>query len=155
MIRFVAFAALLLASARVEAYCVHNETDREVTVVQEHHPNAMRDERRLNRTLAPRSQACCDFWKLDCNPEGRENSVVNLAIAIPGNPGYVCGYPEGSDNAKVTGAGTIRILPNPRKSAFPYVLRVRTHDRKDLTGPRGVACTEPKGTPPPQQKGSK
>jgi len=26
-----------------------------VTVVQEHHPNPMRDERRLNTTIAPRS----------------------------------------------------------------------------------------------------
>jgi hypothetical protein len=70
--------------------------------------------------------------------------VVNLAVVIPGSPEYACGFPAGSESVKVTGAGTIRILPNPRKSAFPYVVRVHTHDRKDLTGPRGVACTEPK-----------
>jgi len=143
-------AALAFCAAQAHAYCVYNDTDREVTVVQDHHPNPMRDERRLNTTVAPRSSVCCEFHKLDCNPEGRENAVVNLAILIPGNPVYACGFPEGSENVKVTGAGTIRILPNPRKSAFPYVVRVHTHDRKDLTGPRGVACTEPK-----QKRGNK
>ena len=33
-------------------------------------------------------------------------------------------------DVKVTGAGTIRIQRNPRKSAFPYIVRVRTHDGK-------------------------
>ena len=143
MIRQAVLAAALLAGAsQAHAYCVYNETDREVTVVQEHHPSPSREERRLNQTVAPRSSVCCKSHVLDCNPEGRENSVVGLAIVIPGQPSYGCGFPEGSETAKVTGAGTIRILPNPRKSAFPYVVRVRTHDGKDITGPRGVACTE-------------
>ena len=153
MIRKALFAAALLAGApQAHAYCVYNETDREVTVVQEHHPNASRDERRLNQTVAPKTRVCCQSHKLDCNPEGRENSVVGLAIVIPGEPSYGCGFPEGSETAKVTGAGTIRILPNARKSAFPYVVRVRTHDGKDITGPRGVACTELKQG---KSKGSK
>jgi len=72
--------------------------------------------------------------------------VVNLAVTIPGTPDYSCGFPEGAEpNVKVTGAGTIRILPNPRaKSSLPYIGRVRTHDRHDLTGPKGLACPESK-----------
>ena len=145
------FAALsLFAAAHAQAYCVYNETDRDVSVVQERHPSSMREERKLNRMLAPKGQVCCQFHNLDCNPLGRANSVVNLEVRILGEPRFVCGFPPGAEpNVKVTGAGTIRILPNPRRSAYPYVVRVRTHDRKDLTGPRGVACTEPKS------KGSK
>ena len=49
--------------------------------------------------------------------------------------------------ALAAGDGTLRVLPNSRKkSAYPYVVRVRTHDRKDLTGPRGLVC-------PPAPKG--
>ncbi|HUQ27227.1 MAG TPA: hypothetical protein VM051_01455 [Usitatibacter sp.] len=150
MIRFALAALALLGASHAQAYCVHNQTDREVSVAQERHPNSMRDERKLKRVLAPGSQACCEFHNLDCNPLGRANSVVNLEVRILGEPVYACGFPPGAEpNVKVTGAGTIRILPNPRRSAYPYVVRVRTRDGKDLTGPRGLACTEPKS------KGSK
>ena len=150
-IRFALAALLIACPAYAHAYCVHNGTDRVITVLQERHPDSMRNDRRFNRSIAPGASACCEFHKLDCNPEGRANSVVNLEVRITGEPPYVCGFPPGSEpNVKVTGAGTIRILPNARRSAFPYVVRVRTHDRKDLTGPRGVACTEPKSP-----KGSK
>ena len=127
------------------AYCVHNDLrDRRVEVTQEPHPDRLRDERRFRHTLAPGERRCCNFHDLDCNPGGRQNSVVNLVIRIPGEPPYACGFPEGAEpNVKVTGAGTLRLVPNPRKkSAYPVVVRVRTHDRKDLTGPRGLVCPE-------------
>src|SRR5262249_55612781 len=75
-----------------------------------------------------------------------DSSIVNLAIRIAGAPAYDCGFPQGAEpNVKVTGGGTIRVLPNPRrKSAVPYILRIRAHDGKDLTGPRGLACPESK-----------
>lgn len=144
MNRFFA-AALCLAASQAHAYCVYNQTDREVSIEQERHPNSMRDERRLKRTLAPGAQVCCHQHNLDCNPAGRANSVLNLEVRILGAPAFSCGFPPGAEpNVKVTGAGTIRILHNPRRSAYPYIVRVRTHDRKDLTGPRGIACTDPK-----------
>jgi|KBSSwiStaDraftv2_1062776.scaffolds.fasta_scaffold1112449_2 hypothetical protein len=153
MMRILAALIGLAAAQHAHAYCVYNDTDRELSVVQEKHPDSMRDERKFRRVLPPKSQACCEFHKLDCNPEGRQNAVVNLEVRILGEPPWVCGYPSGAEpNVKVTGAGTIRILPNSRKSAFPYVVRVRTHDRKDLTGPRGVPCTEPKDKPQPKGK---
>lgn len=153
MTRLLFCLAALCAACPAHAYCVYNDTDRQVSIVQERHPDSMRDERRFKRVLAPQSGACCEPHKLDCNPEGRENAIVNLEVRILGEPPWVCGYPpETAPNVKVTGAGTIRILPNPRKSAFPYVVRVRTHDRKDLTGPRGVKCTEPKEKPQPKGK---
>jgi hypothetical protein len=138
----LAFLAACVAAQDARAYCIYNQLpDREVTVEQERHPDSLRDERRLRVTLAPGQSRCCRFHSLDCNPEGRQESVVRLAIRIPGKPAYECGYPEGAQpNVKVTGGGTIRILPNPRKSAYPYIVRVRTHDRKDLTGPRGLTC---------------
>ena len=154
MIRSLIAVAAVFAASEAHAYCVYNDTDREVSVVQERHPDSARDERRFRKVVAPKTHACCDFYKLDCNPEGRENAVVNLEVKILGEPPWVCGYPPelATGTVKVTGAGTIRILPNPRKSAFPYVVKVRTHDRKDLTGPRGVQCTEPKEKPQPTGK---
>jgi hypothetical protein len=146
MIRWITLAVGLAASAQAQAYCVHNQLkDREVTVEQEGHPDRLRDERRFRATLKPGQSRCCKFHALDCNPGGRNNSVVNLAIRIPGAPAYECGFPEGAEpNVKVTGAGTVRVLPNPRPSASPYIVRIRTHDRKDLTGPRGLTCPESK-----------
>jgi hypothetical protein len=147
MLRWITLAAGLALPAHAHAYCVQNQLkDREVAVEQEPHPDRLRDERRFRATLKPGQSQCCKFHALDCNPGGRDNSVVNLAIRIPGEPAYECGYPEGAEpNVKVTGAGTVRITPNPRTpSAYPYIVRVRTHDRKDLTGPRGIPCPESK-----------
>jgi hypothetical protein len=145
MIRIVASILLAVLASPVHAYCVYNEIDREVAVTQERHPSSMRDERKLHATLAPGAHVCCERRNLDCNPEGRANGIVNLEMRILGEPRYVCGFPAGREpDVKVTGAGTIRIQRNPRKSAFPYVVRVRTHDGKNVTGPRGLACTEPK-----------
>jgi hypothetical protein len=144
--RHVAGAVLALAAAgEARAYCVYNQLkDREITVEQEPHPDKLRDERRFRATLAPGRSQCCKLHALDCNPGGRDNSVVNLAIRISGAPAYHCGFPEGSEpNVKVTGNGTVRVMANPRDaSAYPYIVRVRTHDRKDLTGPRGLPCPE-------------
>ena len=147
MIRWIVLAVGLAGGAQAQAYCVYNQLkDRDVTVEQEAHPDKLRGDRRFQATLKPGQSQCCKFHALDCNPGGRNNSVVNLAIRIPGEPAYACGYPEGAEpNVKVTGAGTIRVMPNPRAgSAYPYIVRVRTHDRKDLTGPRGLTCPESK-----------
>jgi hypothetical protein len=147
MIRCIMLAAGLAGCAQAQAYCVHNQLkDREITVEQEAHPDRLRDERRFRATLRPGQSQCCKFHALDCNPGGRNNSVVNLAIRISGEPAYECGFPAGTEpNVKVTGAGTVRVMPNPRaSSSSAYIVRVRTHDRKDLTGPRGLACPESK-----------
>jgi len=144
--RIVAAGLAALACAEAHAYCIANELrDRSVRVEQEEHPDKLRNDRRLSAVLHPGERRCCRFHDLDCNPEGRNESVVNLAVRIEGEPVYECGFPQGSEpNVKVTGDGTVRILRNPRtKSAFPYIVRVRTRDH-DLTGPRGVVCPQAK-----------
>jgi hypothetical protein len=147
--RIAAVALAALACAGAHAYCIVNELhDRSVRVEQEQHPDPLRNDRRFLATLHPRERRCC--FNLDCNPEGRTDSVVNLAVTIEGDPVYECGFPQGSEpNVKVTGNGTVRILRNPRtRSAFPYIVRVRTRDH-DLTGPRGLVCpaAKTKGNP--------
>jgi len=135
-----------LACAHAHGYCISNELhDRSVRVEQEEHPDKLRNERRLAATLRPGERRCCRFHDLDCNPEGRNDSVVNLSVILEGEPVYECGFPEGAEpNVKVTGGGAVRILRNPRtRSAFPYIVRVRTRDH-DLTGPRGLACPKAK-----------
>ena len=147
MMRALLVCLACLGALPAQAYCVHNLLrDRSVRVEQEKHPDKLREERAFRHTLKPGERRCCEFHKLDCNPGGRQNSVVNLAITIPGEPAYSCGFPEGAEpDVKVTGAGTLRIMANPRAaSSYPIVVRVRTHDRKDLTGPRGLACPEMK-----------
>ena len=152
MIRRVSCATVLLMLAGpAAAYCVHNQlASRSVQVEQQPHTDRLRDERAFRHTLAPGERRCCHFKNLDCNPLGRRDAIVSLAVTIPGEPAYHCGYPEGAEpNVKVTGGGQVRIQENPRRrSASPYIVRVRTHD-KDITGPRGLACpaTAPKGKP--------
>ena len=157
-IHCIAAALALFGAAQAHAYCVYNELkDREVVVEQERHPDDLRNDRRFRGSIAPGASKCCHFHELDCNPLGRENSIVKLGISIPGEPLYECAVPAGTtSDVKVTGAGTIRIQMNPRKSAFPYIIRIRAKD-KDLTGPSGVSCTEPKKSAPKDEpkKGSK
>ena len=154
--RWMALLILMCAAAESRAYCVHNELkDRDVRVEQEEHLDALRNDRRMRVTLKPGENKCCQFHELDCNPLGRNNSVVKLEVTVPGTPSYECS-PPGPDRAlKVTGASTIRIQPNPnKKSANPYIVRIATID-KDLTGPAGVACQEPKAREVSPPKGKK
>jgi hypothetical protein len=131
-----------LAAPRAFAYCVHNQTDRTIAVEQEAHPDKLRDERRLQARIPPGKSRCCSVKNLDCNPNGRVASVVNLAITLPGEPAFACGYPEGAEPlVKVTGGGTVRVQRNPNaKNAFPYIVRVKTHDGQSLTPPHGLTC---------------
>ena len=153
--RWIVLLILMLGAAQARAYCIHNELkDRDVSVEQETHPDALRDERRMRATLKPGESKCCQFHELDCNPEGRSNSVVKLLVRIPGAPEYECTPPGPDPLLKVTGSGSIRIQPNPRKSANPYIVRIATLD-KDLTGPSGVPCQEPKSKQVSPPKGKK
>ena len=134
--------ALAMWVSPAHAYCVHNQLkDRLVRVEQEPHPDKLRGERVFQRTLRPGERQCCSRRNLDCNPDGRRDSIVSLVVTLPEEPAHHCGYPEGdAPIVKVTGGGSVRIQHNPRRgSAAAYIVRVATHD-KDITGPRGVAC---------------
>lgn len=136
-----------LLALPANAYCIYNQLkDREVAIEQEEHPDPIRNDRRMRTSIPAGGKLCCDFHQLDCNPTGRENGLVGLGISIAGEPAYACGFGDRREpSVKVTGAGTIRIQPNPRQSSNPYIARVYTREGKDLTGPRGLACTESKG----------
>ena len=144
---FLPFLALA-AAAEAQAYCLYNGLrDRNVSFVQEEHPERSREPRKLNLTLKPGQQHCCNFYNLDCNPGGREEAVVGLAISIVEEPELKCGLPGGrykENQVSVTGTSNLRVMPNNRRSeAIPYVIRIRARDGKDLTGPTGVACRKP------------
>ena len=145
--RILLTVAALVAAPHAWAYCIYNQIDRPVAVEQETHPDALREERRLHATIGPGKKTCCKPKDLDCNPDGRLASVVHIAVTIPGNPPYACGYPAGAEPlVKVTGGGTVRVMRNPgAKSGSPYIVRIRTHDGQSLTGPHGLACPRPKG----------
>lgn len=146
------FLALAAFAADASAYCVYNGLrERTVTLEQEEHPERSRDERKLNATLKPGDTRCCNFWNLDCNPSGREEGVVGLRIKIVEEPDIKCGLPGGrlqEYQVSVTGTGTLRVMPNSRTSEeVPYVVRARTREGKDLSGPRGIACRKPRKDP--------
>ena len=143
---FICVHLWLFLSPQAHAYCIHNQLkDREVAVEQDEHPDPIRNERRMKTTIAPGGKVCCDFHQLDCNPTGRENGLVSLRTSVSGQPSYLCAFDRREPFLKVTGAGTIRIQPNPHQSSNPYIARIYTREGKDLTGPRGLACTESKG----------
>lgn len=146
LMRPLFLACCFAAAAPVHAYCVHNQLrDRDIHVEQDMSVERLREGRGFRHTLKPGQRQCC--FNLDCNPGGRPESAVTLAVRVLGEPAYRCGAPEGSDTIKVTGNGTVRIVPNPRpKSAFPYAIRIRSNDR-EVFGPNGLQCLEykPKG----------
>lgn len=154
-------ATLLLlgaASNGANAYCIFNDTkDRDVKLLQELHPDALRDDRKMNTTIKPGTKICCEVKQLDCNPEGSVNSSVNFdTVHIEGAPTYACVMPEGAKQMKIPSAGTVRIQPNPRKgSAFPYVVRVMGGNGHDITPPNGVNCVEWKPPPEPEDPKAK
>lgn len=150
-------AAVLVAAAvplSASAYCIQNElADRDVLVTQEAHPDDNREHAKLKATIKPGGMACCQPANLDCNPNGRHNSLVGLAVFVSGEPAWVCGSPNLPASArlvKVHGAGTMRIVDNPRydakakaAGASPYIVRLAAPDNKDLTGPAGLPCRQP------------
>ena len=139
----LSLAALLAVPGAAQAYCIHNQLrDRDVAVQQVGLKDKLREDRILSRLLKPGERTCCQ--NLDCNPGGRPESVVELALVIQGEPQYFCGHVEGSNVVKVTGDGSIRVMHNPRhpKSSVKYITRIRS-GQKDLTGPTGLACREP------------
>lgn len=124
------------------AYCLQNDLrDRHVFIEQAQLKDKLREDRILRVSLKPGQRHCCR--NLDCNPGGRSESTVELHVKVIGEPEYVCA-PEGVETVKVTGDGLLRVQRNARKSELsPYVVRIRSGE-KDLTGPRGVPCLEPK-----------
>ena len=61
----LAALALCAAACDASAYCVYNGIrDRNVSVVQEDHPERSREERKLRVTLKPGQSACCNFYKI-------------------------------------------------------------------------------------------
>src|SRR5438270_8038595 len=131
------------ATPHAAAYCIHNQLDgRAIVVEQVAHRDPLRDARRLNATIPPGKSRCCSVRNLDCNPEGRLASIVTVAITIPGEPAYACGYPAGAEPmVKVTGCGTVRVMPNPRaKSASAYIDLVRPPYGHALTRPHWPRC---------------
>ena len=147
-------AVALAAAPAAQAWCVGNELKvRSVRVDQDDHPGREREGRELRATLAPGEKACCKVKDLDCNPQRRVDSYVQLTIRVPGEPVYECGYPAGAEpGVTLTGGSHARIVENPRypkRSSIPYLLRIRTQDNHDSTGPAGLPCppAKKKGTP--------
>ena len=145
-------ACLAALASQAQAYCVYNELkDRSVSVLQDTHPEQMREKRVFNRVVKPGEKECCDLKNLDCNPDGKAMSPVGFTVKVEGTPVYVCGIPRGNEPGKIVkmaGGGTMRVLPNPKfnpdaKDAAlgtPYIARLWGAENQDLTGPAGLPC---------------
>ena len=144
-------AGLALAAAfPARAYCIYNELkDRNVTLTQEEHPQESRSEARLKALLKPGAKTCCDVKNLDCNPNGRVNSLVGIFVTVETDPPLKCGpigVPQSARLVKVMGAGEVKIQPNPRfnpkanDGTSPYIARVWSQEKQDISGPNGLPC---------------
>jgi hypothetical protein len=147
-------AALLAAVPAAQAWCITNELRiRSVRVDQDDHPEKDREGREARFTLAPGEKFCCKVKDLDCNPLRRIDSFVALTVRVPGEPVYECGFPAGAEpGVTITGGSNARVTENsryPARSSIPYLLRIRTQDGHDSTGPAGLPCppAKKKGTP--------
>lgn len=143
----------LAAAPGAYAWCVANQLKvRDVRVDQDDHPERDRQGREARLTLPPGERFCCKVKDLDCNPLRRVDSFVQLTIRVPGEPVYECGFPAGAEpGVTITGGSSARIVENPRyprRSSIPYLLRIRTQDGHDSTGPAGLPC------PPARKKGT-
>ncbi len=146
----VAALGLALAAPEAFAFCIHNDLkDRDVMVVQEEHPDWKRQDNRFKQLIKPGANSCCDAKSLDCNPNGRQNSLVGMFVAVQTEPPLKCGpasVPDKMKVIKISGAGTMRIVANPRHdpnakmATSPYIVRVWSHDNQDITGPSGLPC---------------
>jgi hypothetical protein len=148
------FLAVLVsfAAPTAHAWCVSNDLKvRGVRVDQDDNPDRERQGREARLTLAPGEKYCCKVKDMDCNPLRRIDSYVQLTVRVPGEPVYECGFPAGAEpGVTITGGSNARIVDNPRypgRSSIPYVLRIRTQDGHDSTGPSGLPC------PPAKKKG--
>ena len=145
MKRLLVLVACLAPIASAHAYCVHNDlASGEVRLSSQ-----LGGRGTLQMTLRPGEKFCCAPKDTECNPEGKITSNLDLEVAVLGKPEYRCGVEDRSGAIlKITGGGTARVVPNPKaKSQLPYVVRVRSQDGRDVSGPSGVACHEfkPKG----------
>ena len=86
---------------------------------------------------------------LDCNPDGRVNATIGITVTVETDPPLKCGpvgVPSAARVVKVTGAGDVKIMSNPRFNAkandgtSPYVARVYSQEKKDMSGPNGLPC---------------
>ena len=78
---------LAAAATGAQAFCVHNDLkDRTVTVTQEEHPDWKRQDTRFVKKIAPGTNTCCEFKNMDCNPNGRQNSLVGFEVVVDGDP---------------------------------------------------------------------
>lgn len=135
--------ACCVAAFDAGAYCIHNELrDRDVFVEQEQLKDKLREDRILRVSLKPGQKHCCR--NLACNPGGRSESTVDLTVTVLGEPSYICAPETVGTRVPITGDGLMRVMHNPRKTKLsPYIVRIRSGE-KDLTGPAGVPCLEPK-----------
>ena len=133
----------LVVAPAAHAYCIENQLhDRDVYVEQEQLKDKLREDRALRVSLKPGQRHCCR--NLDCNPGGRSESTVDLVVTVLGEPSYICAPETVGTRVTITGDGLLRVMHNPRKTQLsPYIVRIRS-GQKDLTGPRGITCLEPK-----------
>jgi hypothetical protein len=153
MTRLIAMAAGLALSAAAlpaGAYCIHNDLkDRNVSLTQEQHPQDSRNAARLKALLKPGTRICCEVKNLDCNPDGKVTATIGIDVAVETDPPLKCGpvgVPPSARMVKVTGGGDVRIMANPRfnpkanDGTSPYVARVYSQEKKDMSGPNGLPC---------------
>jgi len=72
------------------AYCVHNNTDRSVTVDQTSNASSW-EFKRFSKDLGPNTSECCNWSNPDCNKSGGKYDVVGFTVSIACKDFESCG----------------------------------------------------------------
>lgn len=75
----VVFAALTTFAAveGTEAFCIYNNTDRALQVIQK---SGNVNTKGFNNNIDPGQNACCNWQNKDCNKKGKNDSTVTFDV---------------------------------------------------------------------------
>jgi hypothetical protein len=109
-------AALLLTIAfgPALAFCVHNDTKREILASQTTNEFSTG----FSKTIKTGQKACCNWQNKDCNPKGKIDTELLMYVRgehIGAGGAWGCGKDMGSNETviKLPAGGAVYVKPNP------------------------------------------
>lgn len=105
---------LVCTAPSADAFCVHNETKREILAAQTTNEFSTGFSARIKGG----EKACCNWQNKDCNPKGKRDSELLMYIRgdhIGAGGAWGCGKDMGSNETliKLPAGGAVYVKPNP------------------------------------------
>jgi len=87
---FMALVLMFAFTGQAGAFCVHNNTDRSVTVDQTSNASSW-EFKRFSKDLGPNTSECCNWTNPDCNKSRGKYDVVGFTVSIACKDFESCG----------------------------------------------------------------